>query len=80
MTHQEMLGQYAQAKEKALGMGGPGKLAKRKAILMLESAAMCCLIAAARRKAVSSRPRIARGCATVRQATESSPVAANRQC
>jgi acetyl-CoA carboxylase carboxyltransferase component len=26
-----MLAEYAQAKEKALGMGGPGKLAKRKA-------------------------------------------------
>jgi hypothetical protein len=31
MTHQDMLAEYAQAKEKALGMGGPGKLAKRKA-------------------------------------------------
>ena len=31
MTHQDMLAEYEQAKEKALGMGGPGKLAKRKA-------------------------------------------------
>lgn len=31
MTHQEMLAEYERAKEKALGMGGPEKLARRKA-------------------------------------------------
>jgi methylmalonyl-CoA decarboxylase subunit alpha len=31
MTHQEMLAQFERAKEKAVGMGGPAKLAKRKA-------------------------------------------------